>query len=540
MDTQKILAAATKNMRSGSLAKAESDCRSILAMFPRHYHALSLLAEILKQAERETEALVASHWAEMSTPGVTSRFTEHSTELFRAAFGPAVSPLETIQNKHRVQMRSLGQNGRFGNQVLQYAFVRLYARQHDLIAEFPDWIGRDIYDFDDPFPSEKLPTVDETEADLFGSLSGRTGHLFSDRDISGYFCGNTQQWAEWRVQFCALFEPGQKVRALLGKALDNLRSRGNTIVAIHLRRGDFGYGRFWVAPSSWYITWLKTIWARLHRPVLYIASDLPGSHEDFAEFNAWSADHLGVDIPGADFLIDHHILRHADYLAISNSSFSFTAAMLNGQARSFLRPDPNLRELVTFAPWSCPVLWDADVNVQAIAADEKTFIQNRILRAGSVVYWGSYCSAWTNFARTVHGRLRILEIEADASVSDTLRRRNIRHVQLLVLENPKILSQFFDSASEIFDQAKVDGVLLHLDAEARAGLVSNQFAAKGYVVFRLKKNALLQVSPDNSNLRGSYVAIRRPLAASFKTHVSVFDFNPRNLLVGLSRWITRH
>src|SRR4030095_7275838 len=95
--------------------------------------------------------------------------------------------------------------------------------------------------------------------------------------------------------------------------------------------------------------------------VLFIASDVPGPYTDFADFAACSAEQLGVDIAGVSFLVDHHILRHADHLAISNSSFSFTAAMLNAHALSLLRPDPNLRELVPFDPWDSEVLRDAIV-----------------------------------------------------------------------------------------------------------------------------------------------------------------------------------
>lgn len=539
MDIQKKLAAATKALRSGSLAEAESECRSILAMFPRHHGTLVLLAQVLRQAGREIEALVASHLADMSTPGVTPRFTARSTERFRAAFGPAVFPRETIDNKRRVQMRSLGQNGRFGNQLLQYAFVRLYAHRHDLIAEFPDWIGRDVFNLDDPFPTAKFPTLDETEVDFFGSLSGQTGEIFADQDISGYFCGNTQQWAAWRDQFRDLFQPSQKVGPLLGQALDELRSRGSTIVAIHLRRGDFGYGRFWVAPSSWYVTWLKTIWARLDRPVVYIASDLPGPHADFAAFDAWSADRLGVDIPGAEFLIDHHILRHADYLATSNSSFSFTAAMLNERARSFVRPDADRRVLVAFDPWLSPVFWDANVASGAVSTDEIAFIRNRFLPSGAVVHWGSHCSAWTNFTRTVHTRLRIFEIDGDTRVSDALGEANIRHVQLLVLDNSGIMSRFFEAADEIFNQAQIDMLLFRLDTKAHADLLWDQFSSIRYAMFRLAKDSLVRVSRSESNLAGSYVAIREGLETSFKTHVPSFEFNPRDLLVGFSRWLTR-
>ena len=38
----------------------------------------------------------------------------------------------------RILMTCLGSNGRFGNQLLQYAFVRLYAAEHNLVAELPE------------------------------------------------------------------------------------------------------------------------------------------------------------------------------------------------------------------------------------------------------------------------------------------------------------------------------------------------------------------------------------------------------------------
>ena len=59
---------------------------------------------------------------------------------------------------------------RFGNQLHQYGFVRLYARQHDRLAEARDWIGRIIFDFEDPFARAALPSLEDAYADLFGSL----------------------------------------------------------------------------------------------------------------------------------------------------------------------------------------------------------------------------------------------------------------------------------------------------------------------------------------------------------------------------------
>jgi hypothetical protein len=68
---------------------------------------------------------------------------------------------------------------------------------------------------------------------------------------------------------------------------------------LHLRRGDFGKGRFFVAPTDWYRQWLAENWAGWNRPVLYIASDAPDKVVcDFAEYHPVTATELGVEMPG--------------------------------------------------------------------------------------------------------------------------------------------------------------------------------------------------------------------------------------------------
>jgi len=61
--------------------------------------------------------------------------------------------------------------------LLQYAMTRLYADKNGLIAEFPDWIGRDLFDLDDPLVSEPLPTISEENVDVLGALSGSRAPL---------------------------------------------------------------------------------------------------------------------------------------------------------------------------------------------------------------------------------------------------------------------------------------------------------------------------------------------------------------------------
>jgi hypothetical protein len=137
-----------------------------------------------------------------------------------------------------------------------------------------------------------------------------------------------------------------------------LRSRGRTLVAIHLRRGDFAGGRFWVAPEAWYLDWLASVWPALDRPVLYVATDDAAVIRQFAAYAPLRDSDLAVPLPGAEFLIDHRMLSSADLLAVSNSSFSVSAAMLNSRAVATVRPDRGAGGLRPFDPWAERVLLD--------------------------------------------------------------------------------------------------------------------------------------------------------------------------------------
>jgi hypothetical protein len=530
MDVDQKIVEIEEKIRSGSLAEAEGECISILAVFPRHFHALRLLGQILARTGRETEAIAAYEAASRVRPGDARLFTFLAMKKFREAFGTPVPPRNAdLREGRRVQMRSLGRDGRFGNQLLQYAFVRLYARQHGLVAEFPDWIGRDIFDLDDPLPSASLPTVSERSVDLFGSLHGRTGEVLADRDIGGYFAGHTKEWAPFKNEFRALYEPGRNVRELLDRALDKLRSLGKTVVALHFRQADFGRGQFWIAPSSWYLTWLRSVWPNLEQPVLYIASDAHGACPGFDEFIPSSAEQLGVTIPGAGFLVDHHVLRHADYVAIANSTFSLTAAMLNKTALQFMRPDPDRRALTPFEPWSCQAPLHPSVNPEAVPTAERSLILNHLRPTDTVVYWGSYCSAWTNFARSVQQKLLVLEGEGAFAIIEALGRRDVHHVRLLVLENGQSLREFFEAASGVLKQIAVNMVLVKQCGERDLAGLSAEFSALGFVVFRLSEDSLSQITPYEKNADEAYLAITRKMVTVFQSRASRYFFYARYL-----------
>ena len=155
---------------------------------------------------------------------------------------------------------------------------------------------------------------------------------------------------------------------------------------------------FWPTPSTWYMRWLSELaaaegWATRtepSRPAVLVCSDVEASAEvvrqqvhaelgggcvvvQWGQIDAsdewrelqrvWAR--LDTVQPSAlSMFVDWWSMTIADGLAISNSTFSFTAAMLNKNARReersvshFVRPVPDMGCLCGFEPWnSSPLL----------------------------------------------------------------------------------------------------------------------------------------------------------------------------------------
>lgn len=219
-------------------------------------------------------------------------------------------------------------------------------------------IGRWLFDLGDPYCRAPLPEAREDGDNLARLLLAKPGAAadFAGRDIWGYCCYHTRHYRPHRDLMRRLFVPGERLRPQVDTAMRAIRAKGKTLVALHLRRGDFGYGRFWIAPETWYLDWLQSLWPQLDQPVLYIASDDETIFNRFAAYAPLTAADLGPAIPGGEFYLDFHVLSQAAHLAISNSSFSFVAGLLNEQGSSFMRPDLAARGLVAYDPWDSEVL----------------------------------------------------------------------------------------------------------------------------------------------------------------------------------------
>ncbi|MBP2229182.1 tetratricopeptide (TPR) repeat protein [Azospirillum agricola] len=341
--------------RKGAVGALASARRS-LCLQPGLPSGLLVEGESLECLGADAEALAVYDRVIALFPGIGTAFTRRALQRLRPVV-TAPSP-RAASGRGRLAGSSLGRAGRFGNQLLQYGVLRIAAERNGLELEVPDWVGRPLYGLDDPLPGTPLPILHEDELGIAGLLAGDRPALRGGRDVVGFFCGDMTPLAPHRDRFRSLFSLADGVAELADRAEAALRSRGRTLVAIHLRRGDFGNGRFWTAPEAWYLDWLGAVWPCLDRPVLYVATDDPAVIRRFAAYAPLHAGDIADPLPGAEFLIDHRMLSSADLLAVSNSSFSVTAAMLNGQAAAMLRPDRGVGGLRPFDPWAEPVLLD--------------------------------------------------------------------------------------------------------------------------------------------------------------------------------------
>ncbi|MFN3077992.1 MAG: hypothetical protein ABT940_14190, partial [Alphaproteobacteria bacterium] len=222
--------------------------------------------------------------------------------------------------------------------------------------ETPEWPGNWFFDIDDPLISKVRPSVSNLRRYLNESLEKTPEVLLSDIDIS-------TPWTLYRFRPAfrdmvrGWLKPRTMWKPFLDPLLEALRSRGRTVVAMHLRRGDFVEINYPITETRWGLEWLKAHWAELDDPVLYLASDeLPKVIQDFQRYNPVTRADLGPAWEGLEYLQDFYMLMNADILAVSRSSgFSFLAALLGREGARTLAYDAAADGLVLVDPWDGPV-----------------------------------------------------------------------------------------------------------------------------------------------------------------------------------------
>lgn len=291
-------------------------------------------------------------------------------------------------------MSSLGKLGRFGNQLFQYAFLRICAAKSGAQVECPSWIGQALFGHTDLPISHRFPPaieqLDQGETlfdalpefipyleKIAGASSVRVGvealeHPLINVDLWGFFQFHTRFFQPHQDLFRSLFQPILEIRSALEVGLADLRSRGKTIIGVHVRRGDFVRlplaGFTLIVPLAWCCDWLDSIWDQFDEPVLFLCSDeLQQVLPAFRKFNPVTCEDLSVRVPqleeiDAEFYADFFMLSQCDVVGISNSIFSFAACLLNERGQQFFRPCWDFStKFMRFEPWdSLPLLYVGD------------------------------------------------------------------------------------------------------------------------------------------------------------------------------------
>jgi len=329
----------------------------------RHPHAnpptlyagecLTAVAETYVEEGRNVEALallnrINSHGSRF--------FTVKSIAALRHTLAGMSLELKRPSNpdpgRPRVGSSSLATHGRFAHNVFEYMLVRLYAEAYGLTVETPEWVGGYYFELNDPLPTAPLRPLFFGRRIINDLIDHPSDTPPTDCDILSPL-GPYRYFERDRARIQSWFRPRSVWTPWIAPVMERLRSQGNTIVALHIRRGDFVLFRYTITETEWYVDWLRTIWDGLDKPVLYIATDDPAIVQDFAAFGPKTLIDLGEPWGGLEYLQDFHVLANADILGVSaQSGFSRLAALLNTRARLFVEPDADAQRVRPYSPWT--------------------------------------------------------------------------------------------------------------------------------------------------------------------------------------------
>ena len=262
-----------------------------------------------------------------------------------------------------VTMSRLPINGRFANQLFQYMFLRVYAKKYNLEYQYPPWPGVDLFDFNDRCGITKiLPRYKDW---LYVSSMDDVPMLKDvpkNVDLYGTFQYHTSYYSPYKDFIREIFTPKKFLKDQMDEVESIIRSKAKRIIGIHIRKGDYSTRVFFPTDIKWVKESLENF--DLSDSILYISSDNPELVlPDFRDYNVYSSLDYSIDCPlwryrrrrspfPNQFFADFWMLTRSDVLFISNSSFSFSASMLNTICKEFYRPIFSLGSFVSYDPWN--------------------------------------------------------------------------------------------------------------------------------------------------------------------------------------------
>ncbi len=275
-----------------------------------------------------------------------------------------------VESRGHVSIATLTEGGRFANQLFRYAAVKLYAFPQACRAAIPEWEGRQLFGLDDR--SSKGLVFHRLTYAGFSEEDRKLWELDDppiDIDLAGYFQELPECWRKHRPLLRRLFQLPPEQRGAIDAWRDDVTRGGRrTLVAIHVRRGDYKTLQlkdtpwFRIVPEEWYLQWLRNIWPTLREPLLFVATDDPDAilpvFQEFEMVRGPSGSMAGSMAPALpEHVLDFEILRRADRLAICNSSYSRMAAILAPDSQQCVLPSFGTQAFEPYDPWTDSAFW---------------------------------------------------------------------------------------------------------------------------------------------------------------------------------------
>lgn len=233
-----------------------------------------------------------------------------------------------------ITFNKIGNHGRFGNQMFQYAtlFSIAKTRKYDFGVPYSKRNINEYADFclPDAFPnlSAKDSTyisVQKNAAEKHFPYNAGIFGIADNTDISGYF-QSEKYFSDYRNDLLKEFEFNNQIK----EKAENIRSiTKEPVISVHLRLGDYLYlqGNHPICTKEYYQEALKQIPDDL---LILVFSDEPKKAQQY--FNDFHRPVIFME--NNDKFVDMAVMNLCDYHVIANSSFSWWGSWLSNSKKT--------------------------------------------------------------------------------------------------------------------------------------------------------------------------------------------------------------
>ena len=332
----------------------------------------------------------------------TTLLTQHGRRVWDFGIDYQTPSIIKTNNKGTLTMPCFGRHGRWGNMIFQYLFMRVLALENNRDIELyrsKEWINDRLCLYKDmtEIPDVQTPSgallINDYEFEIgyiprtvwralyvtkvrkqkcyilkdFEAAVSQPLPLDNDDvslEVEGAYIMGPSAYNKYHKEFIVseLVKPIDEFAEVIESCIDKL-GHDKTLVGIHIRRGDFiqnplGQQFDLPVPTRYIIEWLATNLPHLQKPVLFVSSDDENAYKEIeaAGFEVYHKEILLTDAVNSGKYknfeqVEWELLRRCDVLINSNSSFSFSAALLSLKIPTCYRFSVEEKKFKTFLPW---------------------------------------------------------------------------------------------------------------------------------------------------------------------------------------------